>query len=438
MSFEACRFLVCSGVRGDTRRYRSLHFAEQLRLLGQTCQLSHLTSPGFPRLAHQPWSAVFLHRVPYDRFTSRLVEQLRRQGALVIYDCDDLVFVPEAFQWINSPDFADPVRAALYQKMLRTNRRMIEACDGLIVSTEYLAEQARPLGKPVWVHRNAASLEMQVLSEAATSRRQCTADQVVIGYGSGTPTHNRDFEQIKPALQETLARCPQAVLRLVGPLDPGSGWEGLESRIQRLPLVPWRSLPEVLAGFDINLAPLVLDNPFSQSKSEIKYMEAALVSVPTIASPTQAFRHAIRSGDNGFLATDATEWTGMLLDLVHDAGLRRETGQRARASLAAGYTAQVRASELASLLEALYAQFQHPAPWEKASLTAGIPANSANLMQPVQLAQWTAATKDPSNLQLGLYTVLRKGLRALIGQMWIYIRRLLAPIFPFRPAAKSE
>jgi hypothetical protein len=54
----------------------------------------------------------------------------------------------------------------------------------------------------------------------------------------------------------------------------------------------------VVMMLDINLAPLVMDNPFAQSKSEIKYMEAALVRAPTIASPTDAYRFAIRPGEN--------------------------------------------------------------------------------------------------------------------------------------------
>ena len=53
--------------------------------------------------------------------------------------------------------------------------------------------------------------------------------------------------------------------------------------------MPWRKLPEIQVQFDINLAPLEIDNPFGQSKSEIKYVEAALLRVPTIASPSDSY-----------------------------------------------------------------------------------------------------------------------------------------------------
>ena len=41
----------------------------------------------------------------------------------------------------------------------------------------------------------------------------------------------------------------------------------------------WRELPWIIAQTDINLAPLEMDNPFCQAKSEIKFVEAALVGV---------------------------------------------------------------------------------------------------------------------------------------------------------------
>jgi glycosyltransferase involved in cell wall biosynthesis len=58
-----------------------------------------------------------------------------------------------------------------------------------------------------------------------------------------------------------------------------------------------------------------LDNPFSQSKSEIKFMEAALLGIPTVASPTQAFQHAIISGENGYLAAPG-DWQGLAREIL--------------------------------------------------------------------------------------------------------------------------
>ena len=49
------------------------------------------------------------------------------------------------------------------------------------------------------------------------------------------------------------------------------------------------NLPALISEVDINLAPLV-DSIFNRAKSEIKWIEAALVKVPTVASKIGAFQ----------------------------------------------------------------------------------------------------------------------------------------------------
>ena len=51
-----------------------------------------------------------------------------------------------------------------------------------------------------------------------------------------------------------------------------------------------------------------------------------------------------------------------------------------------------------------------------------------------------AYEREPTNLELGLYTLRSKGIKVLLLSIWVYIRRLLAPFFPFRdqPANRSE
>ncbi len=106
-------------------------------------------------------------------------------------------------------------------------------------------------------------------------------------------------------------------------------FHGIEDQIEWHDIVPLSQLPEKIARFDVNIAPLEVGNPFCEAKSELKFFEAALVDVPTVASPTGPFRRAIRDGETGFLAKSPDEWHTALLQLVDDSILRRRIARAA-------------------------------------------------------------------------------------------------------------
>jgi glycosyltransferase involved in cell wall biosynthesis len=424
--------LILSGVKGDTRRYRTFHPYEQLRLAGVNCQLSHITDPRLPEKASQA-GLVILHRLAMDRYVDGLLAGWQQRGTLIILDVDDLVFEPHAFQWINSPDFADPLRAALYQEEMQRQQLVFAACQAVTASTDFLAMFVRQRDKPVWVQRNAFSLEMISRSEAAYARRQSSGDRLVIGYASGTPTHDDDFALVKPALKSIMQRYPQVEMRIIGPLDPGNDWGELKQRIRRIPLAPWRELPERLVKFDINLAPLVMDNPFAQSKSEIKYMEAALVRVPTIASPTDAYRYAIRPGENGYLAVGDSEWEQTLALLIEGPDHRRILGEAAYRRVLQGYHPRMRAAELVSTLDQICRQLG-ATPFGYSLYEAPAIGTGSNPSLPEDFTIDPELERNPTLAQRALYSIRYRGARTLFIQVWTYFRRLLAPIFPFKPA----
>ena len=95
-------------------------------------------------------------------------------------------------------------------------------------------------------------------------------------------------------LQSRLVR-----LVLIGPLELPQALSPCSDQVERIEFVDWRRLPFELARLDVCIAPLVA-NAFNHCKSDIKWMEASLVRIPTVASPVgqlgwscQLFRDAV-------------------------------------------------------------------------------------------------------------------------------------------------
>ena len=375
------RILFVSGLSGDTRRYRCSHHQQQLALQGID---SHLCEATDPQLYAEVVACdlLILQRVAWSPLIGDLVDLAHARGLPVVFETDDLIFAPELFDRIALFETLPPDQAQRLRSDLALQAQTFTQCDCVLTSTGYLAQAAEARGKPAYVQRNAASAAMVAAAEEAYDLRQARLAQqigqqaspsaseeqaslpavrpVVIGYFSGTGSHNRDFALVAPVLAELLGRYPHLSLHLSGHLEIGGSLLAYADRIRRAPFVAWQELPSLVAQIDINLAPLELDNPFCQAKSEIKYTEAALVGVPTVASPTEAYLYAIRDGEDGFLAASTDAWREALTVLIEQPALREQIGAAARRAVYAAYLPARASQSLVETVHAILAQHARP------------------------------------------------------------------------------
>ena len=340
-----------SGCPGDAMRYRCTHQAEQLRLLGATVEVAQHGQIDLLEAVDR-YRFFVLHRVPWGPDVDAFLQAARRRRRPVIFDTDDLVFDPEATTHVAALEDMDEASKRLFVSGLTRYRRTLRESDAVIVSTDALRGFAETAHDRTFVAYNAVGDEMVHLAEAAVRRQERQArgaaagDAVTIAYMSGTPTHNRDFLEAADAILWALEEMPQTRFLAVGHLALDERFERYGDRVERVPLQPWQRLPELLARTDINIAPLEPHNPFTDSKSCLKYIEAGLVGVPTVASPRPDFVRAICSGENGMLADSVWEWQEALSSLIASADLRSRLGAAAAADVMKNHTVNARSRDL--------------------------------------------------------------------------------------------
>lgn len=117
-------------------------------------------------------------------------------------------------------------------------------------------------------------------------------------------------------------------MHIAGILDIPEEFKEFKDRVIAHPFMNWKELPSLIAEMDINLAPIE-ESIFNEAKSENKWVEAALVRVPTIASKVGAFDRMIENGKTGVLCTSNEEWYTQLEKLVLNSEWRSQLGRNA-------------------------------------------------------------------------------------------------------------
>lgn len=334
--------LFISGGVGDSARYRTTHVAEELQLKGFRASVTVQDNPRLLSYADQFQVFVF-HRVLYTGAVPKLIARLKELGKTILFETDDLVYDPAFLVHMDYWHQMNALERKLYEHGVGGEILADPYVSVATTTTGFLADKLREKGKTVYVVPNRLSEQdiawaHTALDEKAKDKKPETVNTVRVGYLSGTPSHNKDFATITAALVALFERYPEMRLVLAGPLDTESVLNQYADRIERLPFVPRRELFVNIASLDINLAPLEIGNPFCESKSELKFFEAGIVGVPTVAAATRTFREAITNGTDGFVATTTEEWIENISALIADPALRARVGGAAHETALEEYT----------------------------------------------------------------------------------------------------
>ena len=306
-------------------RYRVLNKAEQLRKHGFKVKVVNLSE--FELTQAQNASHIIIYRSPISPELLRLCHLAKDYGKPIFFDIDDLVFDTLYTDQLSYTKGLPHHEKENYDANVRNYGYMLENCDGAITSTNQLQKELKKYQSKVLLNRNLASDELISISSQFLKDYSQVSDVVKIGYFSGSISHNENFELIKPAIKQLLKKYSNVQLHIVGILDIPKDMKPFENQIVTHDYVGWDKLPVLISEVDINLAPLV-DSIFNRAKSEIKWIEAALVKVPTVASKIGAFSDMVIDGETGLLVTD-DQWFDKLEALVLSPELRQNLAESA-------------------------------------------------------------------------------------------------------------
>lgn len=320
--------LIIDGVENaipQLTKYRVQNKVEQLKNLGYDVWCVNLSDFQMGYAEHA--SHIIIYRAPFDPKLLELIKLARKYDKPVLYDIDDLVIDTEYTDQLSYVKNISKSEKAAYDAGVISYGKMLKLCDGAIASTGKLKEELLNYQNLVLLNRNLASDELVKISQTTVKEYEKQSTQVKIGYFSGSITHNENFELIKPAITKLLKNYSNIELHIVGHLDIPEELNQFKNQIVNHPFVDWRELPQLISQIDINLAPLV-NSIFNQAKSEIKWLEASLVKVPTIASEIGSFKEMIQDGKTGILVKD-DEWYEELERLALNFELRKELAESA-------------------------------------------------------------------------------------------------------------
>lgn len=332
-------------------RYRVAHQCEQLGAHGISSKIVDAWNIDIDMVRTARVFVIF--RCPYTDKIGEFIERAKALHKKVLFDIDDLVIDRKYTDQIKYLDTLPDLERKGYDEGVDAMQKTMMLCDGVVTTTTALANELRNYKSRVFVNRNVASEEMVYLSERAVYERDTLPripedrvaksdrkrwyvarerferreqdDAVSIGYFSGSITHNDDFEMILPVLIEIMEDRSNVMLHVVGELDLPERLAPYRERVVFHPFCPWERLPKLIAQVDINIAPLE-DTVFNRAKSENKWLEAALVKVPTVASAVGAFGEQIEDGKTGVLCRTLKDWRSSLLWLIEDRTARCRIG----------------------------------------------------------------------------------------------------------------
>jgi glycosyltransferase involved in cell wall biosynthesis len=300
----------------STFRYRIYNMCELINNSEQNIAAVWITNENFDDLIEiiPNINALVICRSTIDAQLMHLIYFAKAHKVRLIFDSDDLVFVPKyvplivnTVTSITNPQLEEGIWNYWYAYISRLEATL-QACDEIFLSTLPLLkiadEQFSKKTTLVPNFMNSAQLSYSKSLYDAKIKNNFEREGFTIGYFSGSPSHNKDFRIAAAAVSDILDANKEINLMLVGYLDDLSGLERFDKkRVRILPHTNYLQLQELISRVQVNIAPLQ-QNVFTECKSVLKFFDAAAVGTPSIVSPTENMKLAIIDGVTGMISSD--------------------------------------------------------------------------------------------------------------------------------------
>jgi glycosyltransferase involved in cell wall biosynthesis len=286
------------------------------------------------------YNVFIFYRCPWIPQYSGIFKAIRKRNKVSIYAVDDLVIDRRYTDTLPVVQDMLVEDRKIYDDGVERHGKLMKHCDYAITTTKALANELKKYEnlKEVYVDRNMRNDETIFHSDEAIKTVERDDTKVIIGYFSGTNTHNEDFQMVAPALTRIMDEYENVHIKLTGRVDAPEALKGYENRLIFTPLVDWRRLPFEMRECNITLSPLV-DTLFNRAKSELKWADSSLVEVPVVASNMGASKEVITDQKTGVLVENTEEdWYQGLRLLVEDEALRSRIGKQAREYVVKNYS----------------------------------------------------------------------------------------------------
>lgn len=194
--------------------------------------------------------------------------------------------------------------------------------DAMIVSTPYLQEVYAPYNERIYQVPNC--IDFKLWGKVRTKSKP----GIRIGW-SGGASHDEDLRIIEPIIPKIVKANPSVRFVMIHGVPYSMREINGVKHVRKFARID--RYPQHIADqdWDIAMGPLV-DNSFNRSKSNLRWLEAGALGIPTVASDVGHFASTVHHGVDGFLASNADEFENFLQILISDRKLRKRIGTEAR------------------------------------------------------------------------------------------------------------
>lgn len=287
--------------------------------------------------------AIF-YRVPAFPDIYEVIYDYRKSGRVSYYDIDDLIFdsnyYPEEKETYGGQISDDDYGGLIIGPYLY--RTAMEACNYGISSTKALAghmEKVLQGRKVITIPNGISSSHEEFLRTHCFSETEFNDNEINIFYGSGTKAHNSDFISIAGnSILKLMEKYPDIKLYIVGYLTLPESFSNYSSRIIEIdPVSDIFSYWSILCSMDINLS-FLLQSEISNCKSEIKWLEAAMLGIPSLLPNTETYRDVVKDKIDALLYNNEIDFYENLLSLIESSDMRRRIGNNAKKAVLKKYS----------------------------------------------------------------------------------------------------